>query len=111
MTIFRSARFILQSQSPWPLTFSHPQTGSESRPFQQPTEILAVPIGAMCARQGLKLRSSDEPELERYLFRTGNLQSLPLLNSLNEGRSLQKRVMRARIEPCHAASKNFRRQP
>jgi len=93
------------------LTSSRPQTELESRPFQQPAKILAVSIGAVRTRQRLKLRGADEPKLERYLFRTGNLQSLPLLNGLNEGRSFKKRVMRACIEPRHAAAKNFRRKP
>ena len=87
------------------------QTCLESRPFQQAAKILAVSVGAVRLRQRLKLGGINETKLERYLFRTGNLQSLALLNGLNEGRSLQKRVMRARIEPCHAAAKDFCRKP
>src|SRR6185503_662970 len=67
--------------------FFERQARLESRPFQQPTSILGVPVRSVGPRQCLKLRCSNEAKLERYLFRTGNLQSLPLLNSLNKGRS------------------------
>ena len=61
----------------------------------------------MCPGKCFKLGGSDEPEPECYFFRTGHLQSLALLNGLNERSRLKQRVMRARIQPGHAAAKDF----
>ncbi len=47
---------------------------------------------------------SYPPLPKRYLFQTGHLQSLSLLNHLDEGRRLGERIVRTRIEPCETAA-------
>src|ERR1700677_2744529 len=78
------------------------------RLFQHAQQIL--PIAALCdlSRQQTQLLCIDISQPIHDLFRTGHLQSLPLLNRMDEHRRVQQRVVRPRVEPRDAPSKHLR---
>src|SRR3979411_1488236 len=65
----------------------------------------------MGSGQCFELGSRNEPKAERYLLRAGHLQSLTLLDGLNERSRFKQRVVRAGLQQRHAPAKDFGGEP
>ena len=61
----------------------------------------------LLARNGLFLRSDGTPVAEGYVFKTGNLKPLALLNHFHEDGSLCQRVVRTGIQPGETAAQGL----
>src|SRR5262249_11545311 len=70
-------------------------------------QILSVPRTRKRQGEALELRRIDETRPVGDLLRAAHLQSLPLLDRLDEHRGLQQRLMRAGIKPGYAAAEEL----
>src|SRR5207237_7665804 len=66
-------------------------------------EIVPVARLFVLARERLELRGVDEAGAPGDFFGAGDLQALAALDGLDEVRGFQQRLVRARVEPGHAA--------
>src|SRR3954471_22445996 len=80
---------------------------SDLRLFEDLQQILTVAAVLQRGRESFQACGIYVSLAKDDLLRARDLQSLPLLNGLNEHARLQQRLVRARIQPCKAPPQDF----
>src|SRR5580700_483572 len=72
--------------------------------LEDATQVYTVSAIVEGGGEAFELRGVDVSGAIGDLFGTGDLQSLALLDGLDESGSFEQRVVRAGVEPCHATA-------